>query len=508
MVQPLAYIKLSEKKANQMEKHYTEEYFFAERKGGKHYLDSAGQKREFGYRQGGIWNFQALLDKLTELLGLPESAIDIGSGCGGLIATLNNNGIKGTGLEFSQFAIDNAVMGAQKYLIKQDVAQTPWLVQEQYDLLTAIDLMEHVFSTDVDAIIKEMKRVTKKYIVAKICTAQLPREIWNAKKASYEEVYEQAKREGFEWLVASGHVTCQPPEWWINKFVDSNWILREDLSERLRRELHLPEDWRTTIILENTSQKNVEVASPMPTTFTSEYYDKNYFVTPKGKKFRTSPQHLDGWSYANPEGEYLGCKDIAKAWKTIFNPEKMLDFGCGRGTFLTYCRDIGVNAVGFDYSEYAVKNPYVRCKPEWVKQHDATKPWPYMDNSFDFVTVLDLFEHIYYDDLPKVIHEMYRVANKWIFIQTAVSGGNGGSHGGEDKEGYILKKGEQLPIEREKYSVAGHVTLMNEAAWETILDDARWMRRRDMEIWFKTLVPQDAISNWLKNSVIILEKVA
>jgi cyclopropane fatty-acyl-phospholipid synthase-like methyltransferase len=495
-------------KGGSMESHYNEKYFFAEKTGGVLYTDSAGKSREFGYRQGGIWNFQALLDKLIELLGLPETILDAGCGCGGFPATANNNGIKSVGLEFSQYAIDHAILGAEKCIVKGDVEQTPWTVEGQYDWISFIDVFEHLFADTIDQVIAEAKKRARKYIIAKICTAQLPREVWSAKRAPYEEVIAQAKREGFEWLVASGHVCCEMPQFWIDKFVDSNWVLREDLSERLRRELHLPEDWRTTIILENISQKNVEVASPMPTTFTNEYYDENYFVTPKGKKFRTSPQHLDGWSYANPEGEYLGCKDIAKAWKTIFNPEKMLDFGCGRGTFLTYCRDIGVNAVGFDYSEYAVKNPYVRCKPEWVKQHDATKPWPYMDNSFDFVTVLDLFEHIYYDDLPKVIHEMYRVANKWIFIQTAVSGGNGGSHGGEDKEGYILKKGEQLPIEREKYSVAGHVTLMNEAAWETILDDARWMRRRDMEIWFKTLVPQDAISNWLKNSVIILEKVA
>lgn len=492
---------------NALESHYNENYYFAEKNGGVIYVDSGGQKKTFGYQHGGQWNFQAFTDKLIELLGLPESILDIGAGCGGLIATINNNGIEGKGLEFSQFAIAHAIMDSKKYLAKWDLAQTPWPVNHQYDWCLAIDLMEHLFVDDVDKVIAEAKRTTKKYIVAKICTAQLPREIWSAKKASYEEVYEQAKCEGFEWLVASGHVCCETPEWWINKFVDSNWVLREDLSEKLRKELHLPEDWRTTIILENTSQKNIDVDSPMPTTFTSEYYDENYFVTPKGKKFRTSPQHLNGWSYANPEGEYLGCKDIVKAWKTIFNPINMLDVGCGRGTFLTYARDIGINAVGFDYSEYAVKYPYTRCKPEWLKQHDATDPWSYADNSFDFVTILDFFEHVYYDDLPKVIHEMYRVANKWIFIQTAVSGNGRGSHGGEDKEGYILKKGEQLPIEREKYSVAGHVTLMNEAAWETILDDARWMRRRDMEIWFKTLVPQGAISNWLKNSILILEKV-
>ena len=486
-----------------MESHYNEKYFFAEKTGGVVYMDSGGKKQSFGYRGGGQWNFQAFTDKLIELLGLPESILDIGAGCGGLIATINNNGIEGKGLEFSQFAIDHAIMDSKKYLVKWDLAQTPWPVNYQYDWCLAIDLMEHLFVNDVDKVIAEAKRTTKKYIIAKICTAQLQREVWSAKKAQYEEVIEQAKKEGFEWLVASGHVCCQAPQFWFDKFVDSNWVLRNDLAEKLKKDLRLPEDCRTTIILENTSQKDTEVTSPLPTTFTSEYYDKNYFVTPKGKKFRTTTQHLDGWSYANPEGEYLGCKDIVKAWKTIFSPTNMLDCGCGRATFLTYARDIGINAVGFDFSEYAVKNPYPRCKPEWVKQHDATTTWPYADTSFDFVTVLDVFEHCYMDDLSFVIKEMYRVANKYIFIQTAIAG-SGGLQG--EGKGYVLEKNKPVPIELEKYAVAGHLTLLEESKWEDLLDDAQWMRRRDMEIWFKTLVPQDVISNWLKNSIIVLEK--
>ena len=337
------------------------------------YTDSGGQQKEFGYRQGGLWNFQSLIDKFIELLGLPESIIDAGSGCGGFIATVNHNGINGVGLEFSQFAIDNAILDAKKYLIKCDLSQTPWPV-EQHDWVLAIDLCEHLFQEDVDKFVEEAKKKAKKYIIAKICTAQLPREVWSAKKAPYEEVIEQAKREGFEWLVASGHVCCEAPQVWIDKFVDSNWVYRDDLAERLRRELHLPEDWRTTIILENVEQKNIESKSVLPTTFTSEYYDENYFAKPKGKKYLRTAGLLDGWSYANPTGEYLGCKDVAKSWKTIFNPVNMLDVGTGRGTFVAYARDLGINAVGFDYSEYAVKNPYPRCNPEWLKQHDATKP--------------------------------------------------------------------------------------------------------------------------------------
>jgi hypothetical protein len=113
-------------------------------------------------------------------------------------------------------------------------------------------LFEHLFADKVDEVIRECKRVAKRYIIAKICTAQRPHEVWSAKRATYEQVYEQAKTEGYEWLIVSGHVNSQFPEYWRNKFQDEKWKIRDDLAERFKRELTLPEDWRCTIIAENT----------------------------------------------------------------------------------------------------------------------------------------------------------------------------------------------------------------------------------------------------------------
>jgi len=224
-----------------MEKHYDKHYFYADIYGGKRYIDSAGKEKEFGYRAGGLWNFQGILDKLIELLGTPESVLDIGSGCGGWPATLNANYIPALGLEFSQYAIDHAILGGEKYMVRHDVEDIPWPVEGQYDWVTAIDLFEHLFSDKVDDVIRECKRVARKWVVAKTCTAQKPSEVWIAKRAPYEEVIAQAKREGFEWLM-----------WWLEKWEDDAWKQREDLAERMRRELRLPDDWRSVVILENT----------------------------------------------------------------------------------------------------------------------------------------------------------------------------------------------------------------------------------------------------------------
>ena len=252
------------------------------------------------------------------------------------------------------------------------------------------------------------------------------------------------------------------------------------------------------------------------TKFDSSYYDEKYFSDPKGKQFRRIDGSIANWGYQNSTGEWLGCKPITEVWKDIFKLRKcdtdsglckVLDVGCGRGQFVTYLRDIGVEAWGFDYSGWAINNPYSRCQKGWIVQHDATITWPYGDKAFDLVVALDIFEHIYLEDIDKVINEMHRVAKRWIFLQIATCG-SGGLQG--DEEGYVLKKGEKVPIELESMVVAGHVTIQTRQFWIDMLTKGRedkWKVRDDMVLKFISKTPNDVIANWLKNAMIVLEKV-
>lgn len=241
-------------------------------------------------------------------------------------------------------------------------------------------------------------------------------------------------------------------------------------------------------------------------TFGSEYYDDKYFADPIGKRFRRPDGSFDHWGYRNPNGESEAFLPIIEALKTILQPRTLLDAGAGRGTLVAYARQIGIEADGFDYSEWAVnEGRYPRCKQEWLTRHDATKKWPYPDNSYDLITLLDLPEHIYLDDMPFFLSEIHRVSKKWIFLQIAVAGSGGLQ--GTNKEGYILKKGDPIPLELEQYAVAGHVTLVKEQKWEEWLDDDDWIIRRDLVNYFISIVDRSNISNWLQNHMLIYEKM-
>jgi len=157
-----------------------------------------------------------------------------------------------------------------------------------------------------------------------------------------------------------------------------------------------------------------------------------------------------------------------------------------------------------DFSRWAVQNPYVRCRRGWMQLADA-RLIPFKDRSFDLVICLDTMEHIYEEDVPQVINEIYRISSRYVFFQIAVVGG--GSGYATHEKGYILKRGEPIPIELEGCAVAGHCTVVDEATWYEWLDREDWLPRRDMVQWFISLVPNEVIKNWLANAIIVMERV-
>jgi SAM-dependent methyltransferase len=233
--------------------------------------------------------------------------------------------------------------------------------------------------------------------------------------------------------------------------------------------------------------------------FTEDWYNREYFADEKGKKFTRANGTVEYWGYRSPTGEVGGGDRIIEAWKTMFHPKTMLDVGAGRGQFVAYAREAGIEAFGFDWSQWAVdEGRFIRCKPEWLMCHDATKPWPYLDKSFDLVIALDLWEHIYAADLDFVVAEMFRVARKWIFLEIATVDGI-------KEKGYILKKGEPIPIAEDGRTWAGHVTVDTESFWIEKFERDDWLLRRDMVNWFFSLLAPATIPNWLLNTVIVLQ---
>jgi len=271
-----------------------------------------------------------------------------------------------------------------------------------------------------------------------------------------------------------------------------------DLAETLgrnARKLAEKTSWRNVAEMHIKVYNQVAGDSMRIGGFDEDYYDEAYFADPRGKKFNTG-KTIETWGYKNPGGDWVGCIDIVNAWKNLFKPKNMLDIGCGRGQFVAYAREAGIEAYGFDFSKWALtKGLFYRCKPEWVFVQDATKPWK-VKGKFDLCVALDFFEHIYEEDLDFVIDELAKATGKYAFLVIATTK--------EGEEGYILRKGEPVSF-KERRTWAGHVTVQSPSWWRERLKRSCWRFRDDLVRTFVDHVPKIIIKNWIENTVIVLE---
>ncbi len=87
---------------------------------------------------------------------------------------------------------------------------------------------------------------------------------------------------------------------------------------------------------------------------------------------------------------------------------KVLDIGCGRGTFLEILRDNGVEGVGLEINQEQINE----CLDKGLDVHleDAFVFLKNCDeNSFATITLFHVIEHLAFEDLVLLLNEIYRV---------------------------------------------------------------------------------------------------
>jgi ubiquinone/menaquinone biosynthesis C-methylase UbiE len=122
----------------------------------------------------------------------PVSSLDIGCAKGFLVKSLRESGVDAYGIDISPYALANAPFDTRDYVRFVDVTKMPF-PDNMYELVTALDVLEHIPEPQVYDAIKEIARVASKYVVISV-----PCERFNDKS----------------------HVTLYPIIWWVEKFED------------------------------------------------------------------------------------------------------------------------------------------------------------------------------------------------------------------------------------------------------------------------------------------------
>lgn len=105
-------------------------------------------------------------------------------------------------------------------------------------------------------------------------------------------------------------------------------------------------------------------------------------------------------------------KKLFKRFKEIKPPEnaKILDVGCGSGTYAHFWKEQGYNVTGLDISDKSLE--ITRSKGVYCVKGDVTKRLPFEDNTFDLVYSDGLLEH--FVNPKPVLEEIFRVSKKYV----------------------------------------------------------------------------------------------
>lgn len=199
-------------------------------------------------------------------------------------------------------------------------------------------------------------------------------------------------------------------------------------------------------------------------TINSSFYDEDYYVH-------------GGIVYNDEHGNkvysgYLG-KNWDGGWVHVMNgliatfgrPNRILEIGADVGSLIdflirnNYCDDI----IGIDSSPYAINHPMGMAKGHTMLANVKNIPFP--DNHFDLVIGFDIWEHLWIDELPRIIREVDRVARKhMVFLIPLVV---------VDKfpfKSFCLKKTDKISEITDQQLLRqlakGHITMMPRSWWE------------------------------------------
>jgi hypothetical protein len=131
----------------------------------------------------------------------------------------------------------------------------------------------------------------------------------------------------------------------------------------------------------------------------------------------------EGSNYTNyvwkPELTIPMCKRIVE-YLGIRPGESLLDIGCARAFATLAFRMVGVKAIGFDSSEWAIEN----CHPESAEWVTTTLP----KRAFDWAYGKDVFEHIQSDELARLVEHLNATITKGMFFIVPLAEETGGAY--------------------------------------------------------------------------------
>jgi ubiquinone/menaquinone biosynthesis C-methylase UbiE len=139
----------------------------------------------------------------------------------------------------------------------------------------------------------------------------------------------------------------------------------------------------------------------------SGHYDAEYF---------TGEWRDAGNNYSLETRRQIEAKNPALI-KDVFQPQRVLDLGCGPGALMHLLWELGVDVEGIDFaaSSRHIATPEVRDRISIGSVTDTTlKP----ANAFDLVICREVLEHLTVLQVKQAVANMVRMTSRFIYVTT------------------------------------------------------------------------------------------
>ena len=137
--------------------------------------------------------------------------------------------------------------------------------------------------------------------------------------------------------------------------------------------------------------------SRMTDTYTSAYWE-----TGEGSNYHSYGDDL-GWKPLVATINHFLWLDGLGPWNVAIR-----EVACSKGYFVKTAREWGYDAEGMDISAHAINSAPAAVKP-YLRLGNAGEALPWPDESADVVCSWEFFEHVYEDEIDRVLAEKLRV---------------------------------------------------------------------------------------------------
>ncbi|HZQ28326.1 MAG TPA: class I SAM-dependent methyltransferase, partial [Acidimicrobiales bacterium] len=180
--------------------------------------------------------------------------LDVGCATGFVVEALRELGTDATGSDVSQYAIDHPALGARGHLVWGDLTDRLPFKSGQFDLVTALETLEHLPPDVVPRALDELRRVTRGYLVCTIPSfgpnEHGPGGWFNVKVREERLDHYRSLGPGYEGPVPyddlfrdeegrpiEGHLTIASFGWWTRQFESAGFVRCGEVERRIHPDL-------------------------------------------------------------------------------------------------------------------------------------------------------------------------------------------------------------------------------------------------------------------------------